>query len=239
MDERFSRTQMMLGDDSLSKLKNSRVAVFGVGGVGGAVAEALARGGVGCIDLVDSDTVSVSNINRQIIALESTVGMYKVDAARERIKDICPDTQVNVHKCFYLPDTADMFDFGVYDYVVDAVDTVTAKTELCVRAHESSTPIISAMGAGNKLDPTMFKVADVFSTKVCALARTMRNALKKRGIKSLKCVYSEELPVLPAGKKEFTPEGKPIPASVSFVPPVMGYIMAGEVIKDIINYNNK
>lgn len=232
MEERFSRTEMMLGKEALNTLKNSTVAVFGVGGVGGAVVEALARGGVGHLVLIDSDTVSLSNINRQIIALSSNVGMPKVLAAKMRINDICPDTKVTTHECFFLPENADTFDFSLFDYVVDAVDTVSAKLEIAERANLLDVPVISAMGAGNKLDASAFKVADVFDTKVCPLARAMRTNLKKRGIKKLKCVYSEELPCVPKGNLSDS-EKRPLPASVSFVPPVMGYIMAGEVILDL------
>lgn len=233
MEERFSRTEMMLGKDALKTLQNSTVAVFGVGGVGGAAVEALARGGVGHLVLIDSDTVSLSNINRQIIALSSNVGMPKVEAAKMRINDICPDTKVTAHECFFLPENADLFDFSAFDYVIDAVDTVSAKLEIAVRATEKKVPVISAMGAGNKLDPSSFRVADIFDTKVCPLARAMRTNLKKRGIKKLKCVYSEELPVIPKGDRAEN-FARPLPASVSFVPPVMGYIMAGEVILDLI-----
>lgn len=235
MDERFSRTAMMLGEEAVKKLAASTVAVFGVGGVGGACVEALARGGIGHIVLIDKDTVSISNINRQIIALSSNVGMAKTEAAKVRIADICPDTKVTVHNCFFLPDKAEEFDFSAYDYVVDAVDTVSAKLSICECASKAGVPVISAMGAGNKLDATRFCVADVYDTKVCPLARAMRTNLKKRGIKSLKCVYSEELPVQCVQSLTDEDSGKPIPGSVSFVPPVMGYIMAGEVIKDLIN----
>ncbi|MBO5369723.1 MAG: tRNA threonylcarbamoyladenosine dehydratase [Clostridia bacterium] len=234
MSERFSRTEIMLGKDAVEKLQSSTVAVFGVGGVGGGAVEALARGGIGHIVLIDSDTVSQSNINRQIIATQSNVGKLKVEAAKERIKDISPDTKVTSINCFYLPENSSEFDFASYDYVVDAIDTVSAKIDIAVKCNENNVPMISAMGAGNKLDPSAFKVADIYSTKVCPLARAMRTALKKRNIKSLKCVYSEELPVRAAIETELTHSGRPVPGSVSFVPPVMGYIMAGEVIKDLI-----
>lgn len=234
MSERFSRTEIMLGKAAVEKLQNSTVAVFGVGGVGGGAVEALARGGIGHIVLIDSDTVSQSNINRQIIATQSNVGKLKVEAAKERIKDISPDTKVTAINCFYLPENSSEFDFASYDYVVDAIDTVSAKIDIAVKCNENNVPLISAMGAGNKLDPSAFKVADIYSTKVCPLARAMRIALKKRNIKSLKCVYSEELPVRAAIEAELTHSGRPVPGSVSFVPPVMGYIMAGEVIKDLI-----
>ncbi len=234
MDERFSRTEMMLGEDAVKKLSESTVAVFGVGGVGGACVEALARGGVGHLVLVDKDEVSLSNINRQIIALSSNVGMAKVEAARMRLADISPSSRVTVCNCFFLPDKADKFDFSAFDYVVDAVDTVSAKLSICECASKAGVPVISAMGAGNKLDPTKFRVADIYDTKVCPLARAMRTNLKKRGIRSLKCVYSEELPTECAYSLIDEDSGKVIPGSVSFVPPVMGYIMAGEVIKDLI-----
>lgn len=235
MDEQFSRTALLLGDDGVEKLRSSRVAVFGAGGVGGFALEALARAGVGTLDIIDHDTVAESNINRQIIALHSTVGKYKVDAAAERIHDICPETKVNIHRCFFLPDTAEQFDFTQYDYVVDAIDNITGKIEMIVRAKAAGTPIISAMGAGNKLDPTRFRVADIYKTSVCPLARVMRRELKKRGIKDLKVVYSEE-EAIPS--KLTDPESrKPVPGSVSFVPSVMGLIIAGEVIKDIAKQN--
>ncbi len=236
MDERFSRTALMFGEEAVQKLKKSRVAVFGIGGVGGYAAEALARSGIGTLDLIDNDDVSVSNINRQIYALDSTVGMLKVDAAQARIHDICPDTVVNTYPCFFMPDTADSFDFSVYNYVIDAIDTVTGKLEIIKRAKAAGIPVISAMGAGNKLDPTAFRVADISKTKVCPLARVMRYELKKLGIKDVKAVYSEEEAIKPAEtpddpQKEFR---RSIPASNSFVPPVMGLIMAGEVIKDLV-----
>lgn len=232
MKEQFSRTAKFLGENSIVTLSRCRVAVFGIGGVGGYVAEALARAGVGAIDLVDSDKVSESNINRQIIALHSTVGQYKTEAMKARIADINPDCRVSVYNCFYLPETAEQFDFSKYDYVVDAVDTVAAKIDIICKAKALSVPVISAMGAGNKLDPTLFRVADIYKTKVCPLARVMRTSLKKLGIKDLKVVYSEEEPF---STTEKDPEsGKPIPASLPFVPPVMGLIIAGEVIKDLI-----
>lgn len=231
MEEQFSRTALLLGEEEVERLRSARVAVFGIGGVGGFAVEALARAGVGTLDLIDHDTVAESNINRQIIALHSTVGKYKADIAAERIRDICPDTKVNVHRCFFLPETADEFDFTQYDYVVDAIDNITGKIEMIVRAKSAGTPIISAMGAGNKLDPTRFKVADIYKTSVCPLARVMRRELRKRGIKDLKVVYSEE-EAMPS--KLTDPESrKPVPGSVSFVPSVMGLIIAGEVIKDI------
>lgn len=239
MDERFSRTALMFGEEAIEKLRKSRVAVFGIGGVGGYTAEALARSGVGTLDLIDNDDVSVSNINRQIYALTSTVGMPKVEAAAERIKDICPDTVVNIHNCFFMPETADNFDFSVYDYVIDAIDTVTGKLEIIKQAKKCGVPVISAMGAGNKLDPTAFRVADISKTKVCPLARVMRYELKKLGIKGVKAVYSEEEPIKPDvnpddPQSEFR---RSIPASNAFVPSVAGLIMAGEVIKDLTGIN--
>ena len=239
--ERFStRTEMLLGQEAVNKLKKTRVAVFGVGGVGGYVVEALARSGVGAIDVIDNDTVSVTNINRQLIALQSTVGQYKVDVIAERIKDINPEAVVHVHRVFYLPETAAEFDFTQYDYVVDAIDTVSGKLMLVEQAHAAGVPIISAMGAGNKLDPTAFRVADIYDTKVCPLAKVMRRELKKRGIDKLKVVYSEEEAMTPAivpgATGEIEDDGsrkKAAPGSVAFVPSVMGLIMAGEVIKDL------
>lgn len=234
-DERFSRTALMFGSEAMNKLRKSRVAVFGVGGVGGYTAEALSRSGIGTLDLIDNDEVSISNINRQIYALTSTVGKLKVEAARDRIHDISPDTVVNIYPCFFMPDTADSFDFSCYDYVVDAIDTVTGKLEIIKRAKAAGVPVISAMGAGNKLDPTAFRVADISKTKVCPLARVMRYELKKLGIKGVKAVYSEEEPIKPDinpddPQSEFR---RSIPASNAFVPSVAGLIIAGEVIKDI------
>ncbi len=215
----------------MNKLRNARVALFGVGGVGGYAAEALARGGIGSIDLIDMDTVSTSNINRQIIALSSTVGMSKVSAMQQRIADIDPEITVRTYEMFFLPENADTFDFAEYDYVIDAVDTVTAKLSIIEKAKAAGTPVISSMGTGNKLDPTAFRVADIKKTSVCPLARVMRRELKKRGIDSLKVVYSEEQPIELAE----TPEenGRHLPGSISFVPGAAGLIIAGEVIKDI------
>ena len=228
----FSRTELLLGQEGVEKLKKSRVAVFGVGGVGGYVVEALARSGVGTLDLIDNDVVSLSNINRQIIALHSTVGRLKTEVAAERAKDINPNITVHTHNVFYLPETAAQFDFSAYDYVVDAIDTVSGKIALVEQAKAANVPIISAMGAGNKIDPTAFLVADVSQTTVCPLARVMRRELKKRGIEHLKVVYSQEEPIPVKTVDEET--GKPIPASVAFVPSVVGLILAGEVIKDLI-----
>ena len=233
MTNEFSREELLLGQDAMQRLRASRVAVFGVGGVGGYVAEALARGGIGRIDLIDDDTVSLSNINRQIIALHSSIGRAKVDVMAERIRDICPETLVYPHRMFYLPETADRFDFAQYDYVADAIDTVAGKIEIILRAKAAGVPVISAMGAGNKLDPTAFRVSDISKTRVCPLARTMRTQLRKRGIEHLKVVWSEEAPLTPAESDEISSK-RQVPGSVSFVPPVAGLIMAGEIIKDIV-----
>lgn len=232
----FSRTELLLGGEAMERLKNARVAVFGVGGVGGYVVEALARSGVGAIDLIDSDRVSLTNLNRQIIALQSTVGMLKTDAAEIRIKDINPECKVVKHPVFYTPETSGEFDFAEYDYVVDAIDTVSGKIELVMNAERCGTPIISSMGAGNKLDPTAFEVADIYKTSVCPLAKVMRYELRRRGIKHLKVVYSKEIPVTPNGTSDCEGEEckkRMIPGSVAFVPSVVGLIIAGEVIKDI------
>ena len=245
MDE-FSRTELLLGSEAMRKLASCRVAVFGLGGVGGYVVEALARSGVGALDLVDNDTVSESNINRQIIALHSTVGRDKVDVAEERVLDINPDCRVTKHKCFYLPETAGEFDFTKYDYIVDAIDTVAGKLHLVEQAIAAGTPVISAMGAGNKLDASAFRVADISKTAMCPLAKVMRKELGKRGIKHLKVVYSEEKPLepLPPDGTDMrqllaseTSEGssrRSLPGSAAFVPSVCGLIIAGEVVKDLI-----
>ena len=244
MSESFSRTQLLFGEEAMKVLANSRVAVFGVGGVGGYAVEALARSGVGALDLIDDDKVCVTNINRQIIALGSTVGMYKVDAAAERIRDINPDCKVTCHKMFYMPETADKLDFSLYDYVIDAIDTVTGKIEIIMQAKKAGVPVISSMGAGNKLDPTRFEVADIYKTSVCPLAKVMRYQLKRRGIKKLKVVYSKEQPIVPQGQAAADGSGetemrtgsarRSTPGSVAFVPSVVGLIIAGEVIKDIV-----
>ena len=236
MIEQFSRTQLLLGEEAMDKLRNARVAVFGIGGVGGYTVEALARCGVGQLDLIDSDTVSVSNINRQILATHSTVGRLKVDVAKDRILDINPGCVVRTYPCFYLPDTADQFDFTQYDYIVDCIDTVTGKLQLVERAAAVNTPIICSMGTGNKLDPAAFQVADISKTSMCPLARIMRKELKKRGINHLKVVYSQEEALTPVGaEEEMKLTGKrQIPGSVSFVPGTAGLILAGEVIKDLI-----
>ncbi|MBO5335116.1 MAG: tRNA threonylcarbamoyladenosine dehydratase [Clostridia bacterium] len=229
--ERFSRTQLLIGADGLQKLHNAKVAVFGVGGVGGYVVEALARSGVGGLTLIDPDRVSESNINRQIIALSSTVGQYKTHAAKARVMDIHPDCKVETLEIFYSPDVTD-FDFSPFDYVVDAVDTVSAKLAIVERAKSANIPVISSMGAGNKLNPTLFEVSDIAKTSVCPLARVMRRELKKRGIDHVKVVYSKEEP-LPARTVD-EESGKAIPASIAFVPSVVGLIIAAEVVKDLI-----
>ena len=228
MLEQFSRTALVFGEEALEKLAACRVAVFGVGGVGGYAVEALARSGVGALDLVDSDTVALSNLNRQIIALHSTLGRYKVDVAAERVKDINPACAVTARRVFYLPETAGQFDFRQYDYVVDAIDTVAGKLALVENARACGTPIICAMGAGNKTDPARFEVADIHETTVCPLARVMRRECRRRGIERLKVVYSREEP-LRAGDG-----GARVPGSTAFAPSVMGLIMAGEVVRDLI-----
>ena len=229
----FSRTELLLGSEAIDKLNNSRVAVFGVGGVGGYVCEALVRSGIGAFDLIDNDKVSLTNINRQIIATRKTIGRYKTEVMKERMLDINPDVKVRVYNCFFLPENADEFPFEEYDYVVDAVDTVTAKLALVMKAQEEKVPIISSMGAGNKLDASAFRVADIYKTKVCPLAKVMRRELKKRGVKKLKVVYSEEIPMTPATSEECTGK-RTTPGSVAFVPSVAGLIIAGEVVKDLI-----
>ena len=245
----FSRTELLLGKEGMERLKNARVAVFGVGGVGGYVCEALVRSGVGSFDLIDDDKVCLTNLNRQIIAARSTVGQYKVDVMKERMLDIKPDVQVETYKCFFLPENADDFPFAEYDYVVDAVDTVTAKIELVMKCQSMGVPIISSMGAGNKLDASAFQVADIYKTKMCPLAKVMRRELKKRGVKKLKVVYSEEKPtkpiedmaiscrthcICPPGAAHKCTERRDIPGSVAFVPSVAGLIVAGEVVKDLV-----
>ena len=233
MENIFSRTEMLLGKNAMQTLKNSRVAVFGVGGVGGYAVEALARSGVGALDLIDHDTVSESNLNRQLLALHSTVGQYKVDVAAARVQDIDPTIIVRTYKKFYTPQKAPDFDFSQYNYSIDAIDTVTGKIELVMQAKAADVPIICAMGAGNKLDPTAFEVADISKTSMCPLAKIMRKELGKRGVKHLKVVYSKESPKTPAIQTT-TPSGKLVPGSVAFVPSVVGLILAGEVIKDLI-----
>ena len=229
-ENQFERTALLLGKASVEKLARKRVAVFGVGGVGGFVCEGLVRAGIGAIDIVDKDIVAISNINRQLIALHSTVGKNKVDVLEERLKDINKNLIIKKYKCFFLPETSDTFDFREYDYVVDAIDTVTGKIELILKAKEAGVPIISAMGAGNKLDPTAFQVSDIYKTSVCPLARVMRRELKKRGVEKLKVVYSKEEPIKP----QFEEGEEVVPGSVSFVPPALGLIIAGEIVKDLI-----
>lgn len=235
--QKFLRTEMLLGKEAIEKLKRSRVAIFGIGGVGGYALEALVRAGVGEIDIIDSDEVALSNINRQILATTETVGQLKVDVAEARAKEINPDVKINKYPIFYLPGTAHLFDFSNYDYVIDAIDTVKGKMELVKRANEVGTPIICSMGTGNKLDPTAFEVADIHKTSVCPLAKVMRGLCKKEGIKHLKVVYSKEIPLTPheiEGAEQKGTAGRTSPASCSFVPPVAGFILAGEVVKDII-----
>ena len=232
MSNQFSRTELLIGQDAMKKLSFSRVAVFGIGGVGGYVVEALVRSGIGELDLIDNDVVSESNINRQIIATTKTVGLPKVEAAKNRILEINPKIKVNIHQTFYTPETAGMFDFSRYDYVVDAIDTVVGKLQLIEEAKKYNIPVICAMGAGNKLNPAMFEVADIAQTSVCPLARVMRTELKKRKITDVKVVYSKEIPIKTGITDEMT--GKSVPGSIAFVPPVVGLIIAGEVIKDLI-----
>ena len=222
MLNQFSRTELLFGKAAMEKLASSRVAVFGIGGVGGYTCEALVRSGVGAFDLIDDDKVCLTNLNRQIIATRKTVGKYKAEVMKERMLEINPDVKVEIHKCFFLPENADEFPFEDYDYIVDAVDTVTAKLELVMKAKEKGVPIISSMGAGNKLDPTMFRVADIYKTKVCPLAKVIRKELRTRGVKGVKVLYSEEEPFK---------TGMRTPASISFVPPVAGLIIAGEVVR--------
>lgn len=244
----FSRTELLLGKEAMNKLSGSKVAIFGIGGVGGYACEALVRSGIGAFDLIDDDKVCLTNLNRQIIATRKTVGKYKVEVMKDRILEINPDVDVIIHKSFFLPENADEFPFDEYDYIVDAVDTVTAKIELVMKAQEKNIPIISSMGAGNKLDGSQFKVADIYKTKVCPLAKVMRRELKKRGIEKLKVVYSEEKPtrpledmaiscrtncICPPGAKHKCTERRDIPGSVTFVPSVAGLILAGEVVKDL------
>ena len=241
--DQFSRTELLVGAEGMEKLKNARVAVFGIGGVGGYTVEALARSGVGTLDLIDNDKVCLTNLNRQIIATHSTIGEYKVDAARKRILDINPTAVVNTYKTFFMPETASDFNFYAYDYVVDAIDTVTGKIQLVMQADKAHTPIISSMGAGNKMDPTAFRVADIYKTSVCPLAKVMRRELRNRGIKKLKVVYSEEVPVVPlcndeslkeTGTDDMGVRKRRIPGSNAFVPSVVGLIIAGEVVHDIL-----
>lgn len=233
MLEQFSRTEMLIGEDAMKKLQNSRVAIFGIGGVGGHAMEALVRSGLGEIDIIDSDKVVESNLNRQIIATRKTIGQYKVDAAEERLLDINPNIVIHKYQKFFTPETSEEFDFTKYDYVVDAIDTVTGKIELVMKCKEHNIPIICSMGAGNKMNPTEFQVADIYNTSVCPLAKVMRQELRKRNVKTLKVVYSQEPPVV---QKTSTTE-KRIPASNAFVPSVVGLIIASEVVKDLVNKN--
>ena len=234
MDQRFSRTERIFGSDGMDKLRNSCVAVFGVGGVGSYIAEGLARSGVGHIHLIDSDDVDITNLNRQLEALTDTVGMPKAEAMKQRILQINPECDVVVHNCFFLPENSDDFDFTKYDYVADAVDTVTAKIELVMKAQREGTPIISSMGTGNKLCPAMLEVSDIYKTSVCPLARVMRQELKKRGIKKLKVVYSKEEPIKAMASEEENAHRRSIPASAVFVPGTAGLIIASEIVKDIL-----
>lgn len=249
MLNQFSRTELLFGKEAMERLAATRIAVFGIGGVGGYAVEALARSGVGTLDLIDDDKICLTNLNRQIFATHSTVGKYKVDAATERIHDICPDIKVNAYKCFYLPETADQFDFTEYDYVIDAIDTVSGKLQIIESAKAADIPVISSMGAGNKLDATAFRVSDIYETKVCPLAKVMRYELRKRGIKDVKVVYSEEKPIKPIKDLESSCRNhcicppdtvrkctvrRDIPGSNAFVPSVVGLMIAGEVIQDLV-----
>ena len=233
----LARSELMFGKAGLARLAASRVAVFGVGGVGGAVVEALARSGIGSLDLIDSDRVSLSNLNRQLIALHSTMGQKKISAAAARARDINPQIKIEIFDCFYLPETADQFDFTQYDYIVDAIDTVAGKTELAVRAARACVPILSSMGFANKADPTRIQVCDIYKTKVCPLAKAMRSNLRRAGIEHLKVVFSDEEPHKQAGPGR-DEQGAKIIGSNAFVPPVAGFVLAGEVIKDLIGYRN-
>lgn len=252
MLNQFSRTELLIGKEGMQRLQDARVAIFGIGGVGGYTVEALARSGVGTLDLIDDDKVCLTNINRQIYATRKTVGKYKVDVAKERILEINPEAKVNIYKTFYLPDTAEQFDFSQYDYVVDAIDTVSGKLQLVVQAEQAGVPVISSMGAGNKMDPTAFRVADIYKTSVCPLAKVMRRELKKRGINHLKVVYSQEKPLVPIedteiscktnciclpGTERTCAQRRQVPGSNAFVPSVVGLIIAGEVVKDLIAVN--
>ena len=253
MLNQFSRTELLLGHSAMEELKNKKVAIFGIGGVGGYVCEALVRSGVGHFEIIDNDDVSLTNINRQIIATHSTVGRLKVAVMKERMLDINPDVDVRLHQCFFLPENADQFPFEEYDYVVDAIDTVTGKIEIIMRAQKLKIPVISAMGAGNKLDASRFQVTDIYKTKMCPLARVMRYELKKRGVKKLKVVYSDEKPIrpyedmsiscrtnciCPPGAQHKCTERRDIPGSTAFVPAVAGLLIAGEIVKDLSGINN-
>lgn len=239
MLDQFARTELLLGKDAVEHLSKCRVAVFGIGGVGGYVCEALARSGVGTLDLIDKDKVCTSNINRQIIATTKTVGEYKTDVMKARILDINPDAVVNTYNCFFLPENASDFPFNKYDYVVDAIDTVTAKIELVMQCQNAGVPIMSSMGAGNKLDPTKFRVTDIYKTQMDPLAKVMRRELKKRGVKELKVVYSEEEPIQPTSTESDEPGRRSTPGSTAFVPSVAGLIIAGEVIKDLAGVTSR
>ncbi|MED9970084.1 MAG: tRNA threonylcarbamoyladenosine dehydratase [Ruminococcus sp.] len=231
--DQFSRTEILFGDEAMQRLKNARAAVFGIGGVGGYVVEALARSGVGSLDIIDNDTVALSNLNRQIIATHSTIGMYKTDAAKQRIHDINPDCVVTAYNTFFMPENEHEFDFTQYDYVIDAIDTVKGKLALVVKAEKAGVPVISSMGAGNKIHPELFELADIYQTSVCPLARVMRTELRKRGIKKLKVVYSKEPPVRPLKKTGEETVRRDIPGSTAFVPSAAGLIIAGEVIRNL------
>ena len=232
MSELFARTELLMGEAAVEELSHARVAVFGIGGVGGYICEGLARSGIGALDIIDNDTVDISNINRQIIATNRTIGRYKTDVMKERLLDINPDIDVVSYKCFCLPENIDQFPFDRYDYVADAVDTITAKIAIITKCKSMNIPVISAMGAGNKLDPTGFKVADIYDTAICPLSKVMRRELRKRNVGELKVVYSQEMPV------KLTQDTR-CPGSVSFVPPVVGFIMAGEIIKDLAAQTEK
>lgn len=229
----FSRTELLLGEESMDKLNKARVAIFGIGGVGGYVCEALVRSGIRSFDLIDDDKVCLTNLNRQIIATHKTIGQYKVDVMKERMLDINPEADVRVYRSFFLPENADQFPFSEYDYVIDAVDTITAKIELVMKCQEMNIPIISSMGAGNKFEGSAFRVADIYKTKMCPLAKVMRRELKQRGVKQLKVVYSEEQPISPEMETEEETKRRSTPGSLAFVPSVAGLIMAGEVVKDL------
>lgn len=239
MLNQFSRTEMILGSDAMKKLNNSRIAVFGIGGVGSYAAEALVRAGIGTLDLIDGDKVCLSNINRQLFATHLTLNLYKTDAAVKRLSEINPDVRINAFNCYYNSENAEQFIFSDYDYIIDAIDMVSSKLLLAEKAYNSSVPIISSMGAGNKLDPTAFEVTDIYKTSVCPLAKVMRTELKKRKIKKLKVVYSKELPLKPEESEEKNENRRQIPGSVSFVPPVVGLIIAGEVIKDLTDIRGR
>lgn len=244
MLEQFSRTRLLIGEEALNQLQNSRVAVFGIGGVGGFVVEALARAGIGKFDLIDNDQVCLTNLNRQIIATRKTVGQDKVEVMKERILDINPDAEVTVHKCFFLPDTSNQFDFSNYSYVVDAIDTVTGKLEIITKSKQAGIPVISCMGTGNKIDPSRLEIADLYQTTVCPLAKVMRKECKRRNIKKLKVLYSTEVPIKPRTEENAENESaetpdkgrRAIPGSISFVPSAAGLMIAGEVVRDLIQW---